>query len=122
MVLGASLRDFDLGREIAPNVVVGGLVGGTAVEQGTVRGAVTVHRRAVLPVVAVGDSVGGSVGRAVGRHAAIAGGAVAVGKGKGGCGRGSFPPITGRLGAGLEGKERAEKISTRTKQRGSEKN
>lgn len=118
MVLGASLRDFDLGREIAPNVVVGGLVGGAAVQQGTVRGAVTVHRRAVLPVVAVG----GSVGRAVRCHAAIAGGAVAVGKGEGGCGRGSFPPVTGRLGAGLEGKEREEKVSSSTKQGGSEKN
>lgn len=105
MVLGASLRDFDLGREIAPNVVVGGLVRrGTAVEQGTVcvRGAVAVHR-AVLPVVAV--TVGGSIGgRSVGRrrHAAVARGrSVAVGQGEGG-GRGcGFLLIASGLGAGL---------------------
>lgn len=102
LVLGASLRDFDLGREIAPNVVVGGLVRrGTAVEQGTVRRAIAVHR-AVLPVVAV--TVGGSIGgRAVGRrHAAVARGrSVAVQQGEGG-GRGrSFPLIAGGLGASL---------------------
>lgn len=100
LVLGASLRDFDLGREIAPNVVVGGLVGRAAVQQGTVRGAVAVHRRTVrLPVVGV--PVGGAVGSAVGRHAAIGGGSVAVGEGEGCRGRRSFSPFAGRQGAGL---------------------
>lgn len=100
LVLGAgaglSLRDFDLGREIAPNVVVGGLVGGAAVEQGTVRRAVAVHR-AVLPVCGV------AVGGAVGRHAAVAGGggSVAVGQGEGGGGGRGFLLLAGSQGAGL---------------------